>query len=208
MAQIQLKDALEVAANTADGINASGSTPITYSDTVWEDLRVPVSSTTRGGSKDPGFQVFRKDTGGTSQGVFAYAFDQTSEEELYFAVQIPHSYKLGTDIKPHVHFGVVNAVPLKTVRWGLEYTIANINDAFGVTNTIYTDATTATVAYTHYLASFTDIDGSGIDSVSTMLLCRVFRDVANDDLGADAFLFEIDFHFEIDTPGSATATAK
>jgi len=41
-----------------------------------------------------------------------------------------------------------------------------------------------------------------------MLLCRVFRDVANDDFDDDAFLFEIDFHYQIDSLGSRTEYIK
>jgi hypothetical protein len=41
-----------------------------------------------------------------------------------------------------------------------------------------------------------------------MILCRVFRDVANDNFGDDAALLEIDFHYESDAIGSRQALAK
>jgi hypothetical protein len=45
-----------------------------------------------------------------------------------------------------------------------------------------------------------------------MLVCRLFRDAAGvggtDDYDDDAGLLEIDFHYEIDTIGSRTETAK
>jgi len=41
-----------------------------------------------------------------------------------------------------------------------------------------------------------------------MLLCRVFRDIANDNFDDDAALFEIDFHYEIDALGSKEETTK
>ena len=49
--------------------------------TRYEDLRVPVTATKAGGSKEPGF-IQVKDNGSGSQGVFAYAFDKTAEQEL------------------------------------------------------------------------------------------------------------------------------
>ena len=179
-------------------------------NTSWEDLRVPVTAGTKGGASDPGFTVFITD-GAASTGVFAYGFDTTTEEELFFTVQIPHNYKLGTDIEAHTHWGVKASSGLTgTVRWGLEYTIANVGDAFGTTSTIYTTATAAGTQFLHHYNDFTtaDISGSAIDDLSTMLLCRVFRDVANDDFANDAYLFEIDFHYEIDGFGSDIETAK
>ena len=43
-----------------------------------------------------------------------------------------------------------------------------------------------------------------------MLLCRVFRNSshADDDLAQDAFAFEIDFHYQLDTMGSRQEYVK
>ena len=74
-----------------------------YTPSVFDDLRVPVTSATKGGTKDPGFTVYKKDVGDTSQGVFLYWFDKLAEEELYFTAQFPHTWD-GGDITPHVHW--------------------------------------------------------------------------------------------------------
>ena len=179
------------------------SSLILLDDTVWDDLRVPLSGTKVGSAKIPGFEVFRKDTAGTSQGVYCYQFDTTSEEELFFAVQLPHKYKLGTDLHPHIHWGVASTpAGGTTVRWGLEYSIANSFDVFPATEMLYTVTTDPVTQYKHHITEFGIISGSAIDDVSTMLLCRVFRDVANDDFAADAGAFEVDLHYEIDSLGS------
>ena len=188
-------------------INPSGELTLQGTATVWEDLRVPMTSTKAGGSKDPGFSIFRKN--GASQGVFTYQFDKTAEEELYFAVQFPHSYKLGTTIEPHVHWAVITSpAGGTTVRWGLEYTWVDINGVFAAPTIIYTTATDPVTQYKHILSSFTNISGTGITGVSSMMLCRIFRDVANDNFDDDAALLEIDFHYEQDTLGSKTSSAK
>jgi hypothetical protein len=183
---------------------------------VWEDLRVPVTSTKLGGTKDPGFAVF-KDNGSGSQGVFINWFDKTTEEELYFAVQVPHCYKLGSDIEPHVHWTpAANGGAGAVVSWGLEYTWAEIGSSFGNTSIIYSNThypgDGSLVAGKHYLTDFATISGDGINSVSSMLCCRVFRDAggtgATDDYDDDAGLIEIDFHFQIDTLGSRQELAK
>lgn len=178
-------------------------------NSVWDDLRVPVVATKLGGSKDPEFKkVF--DNGAGSQGVFTYLFDAGSEEELYFMVQIPHGWKYETDIKPHVHWiptldGVLGGV----VSWGLEYTLSEIGVTFGNTSFVYGNAHSpsgALVMNKQYITSLTPISMDGIDTLSAMLICRLFRDATgsglSDTYAWDAGLLEIDFHFEMGSMGS------
>lgn len=176
---------------------------------MWDDIRVPVTSTTKGGTKDPTFEVFRKDLAGTSQGVFAYSFSDSAENELYFTIQIPHGYKLKTDLNPHIHWST-SATITGTVQWGLEYTMANINATLPVTEMLNaTHAIASNEQYKHQYTDLGDIDGSGIDSISTMLLCRIFRNVATpDDFAATVQLLEIDFHYQMDTRGSLKENSK
>ena len=185
------------------------SNGITLSDTVWDDLRVPVLSTKLGGSKDPDFgQLF--DNGSDSQGVFSYLFDATTEEELYFMVQLPHGWKYETALHPHVQWiPIVNGTIGQKVSWGLEYIVGGIGDVFTTTTIIYGDTpynNETLTANKHYLTEFPPISMTGIDSVSAMMLCRVFRDATGvggtDDYASDVALLEIDFHYEIDRIGS------
>ena len=57
----------------------------------------------------------------------------------------------------------------------------------------------------HYITELSEIDGTG-QGMSSMLLCRLFRDTAGaggtDDYVGDAGLMEFDFHIEIDSFGS------
>lgn len=182
---------------------------LTLTNTVWDDLRVPVLSTKLGGTKDPDFvKVF--DDGSSSQGVFTYLFDSTTEEELYFAVQVPHGWKYESSLHPHVHwFPTVNGSEGQKVSWGLEYTIGDIGAVIGNTTIIYGNTPMpdeTLVANTHYLTEFPEISMTGIDTVSPMLLCRVFRDATGsggtDDYTSDVALLEIDFHYQSDRIGS------
>jgi len=187
--------------------------------TSWEDLRIAAESTRAGGTKDPDFAVFKTDGSG-SQGVFLLWFDKATEEELYFSVQLPHAWKQGSDLYPHVHWTpAANGGANECVRWGLEYTWANVSGTFGDTTIIYTDATdgsTATVqgdesvvAGKHYISAFDALDATD-KTLSSMLVCRVFRDATDstDDYNADAGLLEIDFHYQIDAFGSDTEYGK
>jgi len=187
--------------------------PPVLTDTTWEDLRVPVVSTRLGGTKDPDFtQVL--DNGSGSQGVFTYLFSASTEEELYFMCQVPHNYKYGTDLHAHVHW-MPTATASGSVSWGLEYSFAEIGTTFGNTTIIYGNTPfpdESPVADRHYLTELGTIDGSAVDSVSSMIICRLFRDAtgtgATDDYGSDAALLEFDFHYQIDSLGSDTEYTK
>jgi hypothetical protein len=186
--------------------------------TGWDDLMVSILAGRLGTSKTPEFAKF-KDNGSGSQGVFAYWFDATAEEELYFAVQMPHSWK-GTTIKPHVHWTpkiTADGTPAnQTVEWGLEYTWANRGEVFANTAFVYgkthTPADANVVAEKHYVTALSDITPSASqNTISSMLICRVFRnatDAADDTYEQDAGLLQLDFHYELDTFGSRTDTSK
>ena len=183
--------------------------------TAFDDIRVPATATKNGGSKDPGFEVW-KDNGAGSQGVFLHWFDNATEEELYFSLQVPHNWKTGSALSPHIHW-----VPKSTgsagakVNWGLECNWTDISEA-GITTTIAYSNTTVQgdatlVAGKHYLTEMTPMTGTG-HTLSSMAVCRVYRDaagaLATDSYAADAGLLEIDFHYEVDSIGSRTEYGK
>jgi hypothetical protein len=192
-------------------------------ETVWDDLRVPLTSGRPGLTNPPSWSQYR-DNGAASIGVYAWAFsDQAvaaNEEELWFQVQLPHNWKEGTTIKPHIHWGIKTAgAANEFVKWGLEYTWANIDGTIGTTTIITSDASSAATATIsgdttllinkHYVTDIGDITGTG-KTISSMLLCRIFRNSshADDDLAQDAYGFEIDFHHEVDTMGSRQILVK
>lgn len=161
----------------------------------WDDLRVAGTTAKSGaGLKAPGFEKFRDDGSG-SAGVYGYAFDKAAEEEVFFEIQMPHSYDLGTDLDPHIHWSPRASVGIGSVRWGLEYTIANIDGTFGATTIIYALQAGSGTAYKHQMISFAAIAGAGL-TASHMISCRLFRDATHldDDFDADAYFLEFDIH--------------
>jgi hypothetical protein len=171
---------------------------------VWDDLRIPGTSV-RFGASSPDIAPFLG-----AGGLYLPAFDGAgTSEQVFFTVQFPHGYKLGTDICPHVHWSPTTA-DAGNVKWNLEYTWVEIGGTFAASATIdVTDAASGT-AWDHQVAGFADINGSGITTVSSMLVGRLYRDPTDgaDTYGADASLLEIDFHHQIDTIGSLQATSK
>lgn len=171
--------------------------------TVWDDIRVPAQSARLNPVQTkPDFSTF---VGGTQ----TFQFDPTSDETVHFSVQLPHNYKLGTDLKPHIHWSP-NDTNTGSVVWKLEYTLANFEDTFPATSNLQVADPADGTALKHQIAPLGTIDGSGIDSLSTMIICALTR-VATDGSDTytnDAALLEIDFHYEIDTLGSSDEFTK
>lgn len=187
-------------------IEADGTIVFNGAAVVWDDIRVPLSSIKRLGFTDPDWVKFADDGAG-STGVYALAFDDTADEEVFFSCQIPHSYKEETDIIPHVHWAPSDG-DAGNVTWKLEYTWQNIDGTFGNTSTVSVTDSTDSTSHKHLYAEMSAITGTS-KIISSELMCRLYRDVSDGDTyGSDAFLLEFDFHFEKDTVGSRLALTK
>lgn len=210
--------AQEVKINSNFAIEADGTFRLDGNATVWDDLMVYPDATTKSGSYSPTWTRFAQNGG--SQGVFLWMFDPSIEQELYFTIQIPHSYKLGTSIYPHVHWTTISGTPTGTnVTWGLEYTMIKIGGTFNSTTTLITSNTvippigTPTGTRQHIITPFGAISGgtapNDID-VSTVLVCRLYRMVgdSNDTFSNSVGLLGFDIHYEKDTEGSRTQYQK
>ena len=174
-------------------------------ETVWDDLRVPGLAVEATGPNPPTLGAFLG-----AGGLQAWRFTGTGPNvnEVWFTVQLPHTYKEGTDIYPHVHWTPTDA-NAGDVVWQLEYTWVNINGTFPASATITVTDSTNTTAWEHLVAPFAAITGTG-KTISSMLVCRLFRDPTHlsDTYGFDASLLEIDFHFEVETLGSRQEYVK
>lgn len=174
----------------------------------YEDLTVPVTSSKSDGSRMPSFDFIRNN-GENSHGVFTYWFDYEIEEELFFTVQLPHRWKEGTDIFPHIHWIPESDLKGTNVKWGMEYTWANVGGTFGNTKIIYSTKSVGSIdyirAFQHIVTELETIPGKG-KMISSMLICRVFRDaeaeIPEDNYKGEAGILQIDFHYQVDGVGS------
>jgi len=173
---------------------------IDYVPGYWDDLRTPVNAVRIPGSKAPGWY--------NAIGTQVLGFDDealaANEEEVYLTVQMPHGYQEGTSIVPHVHFVYALNEVGTNVRWGMSYQWLNVDEAAGVTATIYalSDATNND-AMTHRIAYFPAIVGTG-KTISSILTIRLFRNSSNalDTYTGLADFLEFDIHYLMNTPGS------
>ena len=172
-------------------------------DTVWDDLRFPVSNIRVPGTNPASWETFN------GFQVLGFAAEAVNEEQVFFLAQIPHGYKYGTDLEFHVHW-VPETADSAVVRWGLEYEWANINGVFtGETTTIYGNETINDNAGKHILTDLGSITNSG-HTLSSMLMCRLFRNSSSETDTFDdfAYLLEADFHYQIDQIGSRQEYVK
>lgn len=186
--------------NTADHIVNS----ITYADTYWEDFRVALVSTVLGPTA-PDLETFIQNT-------LAFAWsDTTASEAAHFTVQMPHGYKLGTDIEAHLHGNAGVNSNSGNVEGILECTdLVDLDGTYSNSTNLYNGvAVVDGTAYKQYYTELGTVDGSAATKVSALMQCRITRNVSvAGDLTGDFFFLDVDFHYEIDTPGSETEAAK
>lgn len=179
------------------------------SDVAWDDERVPlVGRASPGASGDnPTLTEFLTD-GVSSEGVHLYSYPHTDDKWLFFSLQMSHSWLIGSEIRPHMHWSPATSAA-GSVVWGLEYTMIDQDGVFGSTTTLtVTDA--AVDAFVHQYAAFSAISMVSITGLSAVLAGRIYRDTAAtaDDYGAGAFGIEIDFHYQRDSLGSSEELTK
>jgi hypothetical protein len=176
-------------------------------DVVWEDLRVSLETAKPGATKVPGFEKVRDDGAG-STGVYAYHFDDSTIEEVFFEVQLPHAYKQYSPISPHIHW-LPKGTGTGVVRWGLEYSFTNIGEVFPTTSIIYAENAGSGSAYMHQIGEFSTILCPD-KKISSVMLCRLFRDAShgNDTYTGDAVGLTFDIHIQLDTNGSEVEYIK
>ncbi len=192
-----------IAASDLDIITGAQKT-IALQTVVYDDLRVPLQNTKINPlNSEPAFENF-------ADGLFAFAFEATNadDESLHFVAQLPHAYKEGTNIVPHVHW-MPSSTNAGDVVWELEYIWVNVNGTTpGSTSVTVTDAGDG-VALKQQKAIFAALDGTGktISSVLTGRLTRLTSHI-DDDFTGIAYGLEIDFHFEMNTIGSRQPLVK
>jgi len=169
-------------------------------DKVWDDFQVPASVVRLTGAvSDPDYE--------STTGMLL--FDAGTTVLFYALMQLPHAWKEGSEIVPHVHWSKTTSAA-GNVTWRCRYRRANINEVMeSAWTTLATVSTVAggtpdtNTADKHLITSFGKMAMDGIQISDCVLfeIARIGGD-ANDTYGADARLFEFDVHIQINTLGS------
>jgi len=169
--------------------------------TYWDDLKTPASAINPPGqASDPDIDTT------TFPGTLL--FRAGGVEVVGLVVQLPHSYKEGTDLMPHLHWMKTTSAA-GDVLWRIRYKVMRIGAvADAAFTTLESSTPSANVpdndtANEHVITPLGTIPGTGL-GISDMIcieLSRVGNDPA-DTYAADARLLEFDIHYEQDEPGS------
>ena len=141
-------------------------------------------------------------------GLFMNAFAGTGgvAEQAFFEVHILHGFRAGQQPTFHVHWTHNQAAPSGDVKWFLDYSYSD-----GYSNGIFPAPTTLSVVqtagaqYTHHITDDDSMVVTESMEPDGVLICRLYRDPADveDTFEADAFIVEIDMHYERDKIGTA-----
>jgi hypothetical protein len=166
-------------------------------EATWDDITVPFTQSKQGSNLKPDFDY-------TNLGLLFP--NNNTAEVVDVIVQFPHNRKLGTNIKPHIHFVQSSAnqpVFKMNYRW-------YDNGASATPN--FTTLTASTFAFEYVsgsilqIVSFPEIDGSSIVGLSSMMDIKIYRDDAV--VTGDVLVKEFDIHYQLDSNGSRSELVK
>jgi hypothetical protein len=125
-------------------------------------------------------------------------------ESMSFTLQLPHNWKDGTTIYPHIHW-IPKSSASGNMKWNLDYSWSNIDGTFSAATTSSVVITGPFTANKHLLTDLTSsnvgIDATG-KTYSSILICRIWRDSSSgtDTYAGDAGGLSMDFHISIKNP--------
>ena len=159
--------------------------------TVFDDLVMPLTTAKQGALDKPDFDY-------TNVGYLMPQNDAT--EILYLVVQMPHKWKEGSSIFPHVHYRRTSA---GKPTFKIDYSWINIGSATsapGTTLALDQEVTTYSSGSIHQInKSAAAISGTG-KTISSLLLVKLYRD--DNTVTGDVLTYQFDLHYEIDSLGS------
>jgi hypothetical protein len=161
-----------------------------------------------GGASTPIVSVYN---GGTLR-AYEYVGNASQTRDQNAMIQLPHSYKEGSDIVVHVHLYVPDDVTGGTVKMSCTYTWTDINSTGAISETTITGTIVRTASQgiaNNAILEFPAITGTG-KHISSIIAFRLLRDAgdAADTFGSSVWLKSIDAHFEKDGLGSRTISTK
>lgn len=165
-------------------------------DTYWIDYTTPLTTGKVGANAKPDFDYTN----------IGYLFPQNDPSEiLYMVVQLPHGYKLGSDINPHVHYKRAGAT---TPTFKIDYAWFNIGDEQPAyqTLTFNQHPITYTSGSKHAIAEATSMLAGDDKKISSLLLIKLYRD--DNVVTGDVLAWQFDVHIECDSYGSSQEYIK
>jgi hypothetical protein len=171
----------------------------------WDDQQVNLGTAKLAGASAPAWTAYK--------GSELLLFNKDQDNKIFFTAQLSHKYTHETNLHFHVHMIPVDDVAQNECRWVFTYSWADINQDFPGETTTTVDQTVVAMSadrHTYFTVDGAVSSASAENIVSGVLLCSLMRQGAhgNDDLDTDVYLAALDFHYQIDGPGSVNQTSK
>lgn len=176
----------------------------------YEDTQVP-PTTQRTGTVAPTLTTGFRGNASFQQ----VQFISSQADEVQFIIQMPHAWRTGSMVYPHVHFApAVNiADGSYNVQFKLEYYWADINDQFAADAASYTMAKAFTVSSNNHIwKHFMAVGSAGLTvdaGISSIIVCRLYRDnTVDNNYGQPVAMLGFDIHYDVDSLGSDAERSK
>lgn len=143
-----------------------------------------------------------------STSVYAWEFDSVNSNEISFIVQLPHSWKEGSSVVPHLHW-CPSTTNTSNVIFNMDYWVVNMGEAVpSISTTISKTVTPSGVAFQHGIASFGMVSMTG-KRISCLFGGRVYRNplATGDDFTGSALVLSVDLHIVKNRLGEWTGYA-
>ncbi len=180
-------------------VAADGTVTLVGDATCWDDLLVPLTESVKGTLTLPHWDATN----------FGLLFPQNDPSEyVTFNFQMPHRWKEGTTVYPHVHFlQGQNQAPTFKLDWRW-YNIGASVPSFttGYTMGTLVGSQTWSSGLLHRIVQGSGgLDGTG-KTLSSILQIKLYRD--DNVYSGDCLAVSFDLHFQIDSFGSASEYTK
>lgn len=182
-------------------ITTGASKTLVLDTPVYRDLYTAVLNL-RAGATPPAFAAFQN-------GVYGYRFDAGVADEVHGAIELQHDYKEGTAIEVHCHWSPTTT-NTGSVVFGFEYTVANMGTGTFVTTATLTNTPQASsgTVNKHDYSHIGTISGTG-RKIGDIVAFRFYRqNGGTDTFTGNCFVHQVGLHYECDTMGSRSETAK
>ena len=184
---------------------ADGTLEFNGTATVWNDENMGAITLNPIPARVPDV-VQMVDNVGANMGIYTYGFNV--DEGVSGFIEIPHTYKEGSDFTFHVHwYGIAAPTGTDKVKWELTYSIVNYDDTMPAPTIITIEADYDT-QYEEIITSFAAIDGTGIGIGEQFCFSLERIDASADEYGGDSLVQTVGIHFEEDTVGSRQILTK
>lgn len=154
------------------------------------------------GANAPTMRVFR---GGIELPTFA---GSGPVEEGFFTIHLLHDIMPKTLPTFHIHWGHIIASPTGNVKWQVEYSIAKgyEQEAYPSPTTLSTTHA-AGAQYSHHITNDDDMAITEAVEPDMVILGRIFRDASEDTFVNDAYLIQVDMHYQVGQIGTPERNA-